>query len=83
MTPKPTRPPLLPRRWRPRFIALALLAGGTALIVPAGGLLVARTLGSAIVVRGGELLALGLAFGVGCACVVAAYWTIADMDGGA
>ena len=73
--------PSVTPRWRPRFIALALLAGGTALIVPASGLLVARTLGSAIVIRGGELLALGLAFGVGCACVVAGYWTIADMDG--
>ena len=65
-------------RWRSRSIALALLAGGTALIVPACGLLVARTFGSAIVVRGGELLALGLAFGVGCACMVAAYWTVTD-----
>ena len=67
-------------RWRPRVIALALLAGGTALVVPACGLLLARTLGSAIVIRGGELLALGLAFGVGAACVVAAYWVIADTD---
>mgnify|MGYP001562300083 CR=1 FL=1 len=65
-------------RWLARLLALVLLALGLALLAPAAAWLLARTLGAAIQSGPGELALLGATFGVGSACLVAAYWTVAE-----
>ena len=66
--------------WRRRLAALALFTLGCGALVPAGTVVMAKTLG-AVTPEVRELVGFGLLLGLGMSCSVSAWWILTgDVD---